>query len=237
MIETMPVALSDALSLLTDLHRDGARPDEADVRLRDLRTRHPEIEMDLLSEIEPYDGSVHYDVLLRAPGEGTISIAVSPEPSLPWPMRGAQRWSEGHLMRVNDHLVRVSQAVALMDFVWEESPVAERLVNAMLVDEELRRNPIELSPEQIRRAMDAFRRRRGVLTAEDTLRWLRERGLSADDLEGLVTHEARIVALRDRIAGDRADMRQELFRQWLDERRREATVEWYWGPPGRAGEA
>lgn len=205
MIDTIFPALADALVLLADLHRDGTQPDQAHGRLRELNTQYPNIRMDLVSEVESYDGRAHYDVLLRKPGEGTVSLALSPEPSLPWPMRGAQRWSEGHLMRVNGKVVRVAQAVALMDIMWQQAPIANRLINATLVQEELDRNPITLPPEQVMHAMDAFRRRRGLFTAEATLAWMRDQGATAEHLEQLVTDEALLIALRDRVVDDRIE--------------------------------
>ncbi|MDQ3654772.1 MAG: TIGR04500 family putative peptide maturation system protein [Chloroflexota bacterium] len=205
MIDILPSALTDALTCLTDLNRDRSRPEQALARIRSLQERYPAIRIDLLWEEETYDDSLHYDILMRRPDEGTISLAYCPDRALPWPTRGVQRWSEGHLMRVNGKVVRVAQAVACMDFIWDEAPVAERLVNASLVQAELERDPVDLSREQIQRAMDAFRRRRRLFTAEETLGWMRDRGLTPEHLERLVADEAAVVALRDRVVADRVE--------------------------------
>jgi putative peptide maturation system protein len=199
------MALTDALTCLEGLNRDGSRPEHALAHIRSLQERYPAFAIDLLWEKEDYDDSFHYDILMRRPDEGTISLAYAPDRALPWPMRGAQRWSEGHLMRVNGKVVRVAQAVACMDFIWDQAPVAARLVNASLVQEELERNPVDLSREQIQRAMDAFRRRRSLFTAEATLGWMRDRGLTHEHLERLVADEAAVAALRDRVVANRVD--------------------------------
>jgi putative peptide maturation system protein len=217
----LPSTLAESLACLIELQRDDARPAEALERVRGIQARYPDLRIDLLWEEESFDGSVHFDVLLRSPGKGTVSIAFAPDRALPWPMRGAQRWSEGHLMRVNGRVVRVAQAVAALDFASDPAQkgqvqVAERLINASLVREELDRDPVSLSQDAIQRAMDRFRRRRGLITSDATLRWMREHGISHDHLERLATEDAEITALRDRVAGDRVEPYFAAHRQAFD---------------------
>src|SRR5262245_5532703 len=105
-------ALTQALGYLVTLAQDRARPGEAMARLRALEGRDPDIGMDLLWEEEAFDRSVHYDVLLRPPGGGTVSLSFCPDRALPWPMRGVHRWSERDLLRVNDTTLTVGEAIA-----------------------------------------------------------------------------------------------------------------------------
>lgn len=216
MIALAPGALDAALTCLTELQRDGVGPTEALDRARDVQARYPDLHVDLVWEAETYDESVHYDLLLRQTGEGTISIAFAPDRALPWPMRGAQRWSDAHLMRVNGRTVKVSQAIAALDFMWEQAPVTERLINGVIVREELERAPVALTRDDIQRAMDAFRRRHRLFTAEATLRWMRERGLRQEQLERMVTEEAEIATLRDRVVGDQVATYFEAHRAAFD---------------------
>ncbi len=216
MTDTMSPALIDALAYLTEVHHDGMRPAEAHARLRCLQDLHPSINIDLLWEEEAYDGSVHYDLLLRRPGEGTVSLAYCPERALPWPLRGVQRWSEGHLMRVNGTVLKVAQAIACLDFIWDEAPVTDRLVNSCLVQAELERDPVDLSRDHLQQAMDAFRRRRRLYTAEETLGWMRRRGLTHEHLERLVADEAAVAALRDRVVADEVESYFEVHRASFD---------------------
>ena len=61
-------AMPDVLEYLFELQQHNRNPREARARLQDLRGRHPELEIDLLSEEEAFDHSVHYDTLLRRAG-------------------------------------------------------------------------------------------------------------------------------------------------------------------------
>jgi putative peptide maturation system protein len=210
MNDSLYEAVTDGLDYLRDLQRDAARPGDARARLGTIRGRHPDLAIDLLDEEEAYDGSVHYDLLLRRDGEGTISLSYSPERATPWPLRGVQRWSDAHLVRVNATLLKVEHAIALMDFIWDQAPLVKQLVNACLIREELDREPIDLTDAELQEAMNKFRAARKLFKAEDTARWLDQHGMSQEALEQYIADDAIMAKLRDRIAGDRVD---EYFRR------------------------
>jgi putative peptide maturation system protein len=199
MKKTLQQALIDAFDYLMTSTLEGARPEEARVRFRLFQERHPETEMDLIWEEEPYDRSIHYDILFHLTGEGTVSLAFSPECSLPWPMRGVQRLSEGDLVRVNNVLLNVSQAIAHLDFIWSEARIINRIVDTCLIQEALDIDPIQLSEAELQFAMDGFRRARQLYKAEDTRCWMERRGMTHKQLEYYVADEAIIVKLRDRV--------------------------------------
>jgi len=203
-------AVVDVFDYLLDLQREGVRPDEARSRLQLLRRRHPDLGIDLLVEEQAYDRSLHYDALLRRVGEGTVSLAYCPERAVPWPLRGVHRWSEGDLVRVNAKVLQVDQAMACLDFIWDEAPVIERLVNTCLIQEELEREPIALSDTELQEALNRFRSAKKLFKADDTMRWLERHGMSHEKLERYVADNAIVSKLRDRIAADRVE---EYFRQ------------------------
>ena len=198
-------AVLEASELLRTLAREDTRPDQAQARMRALQATYPTLGIDLLWEEETYDASVHYDALLSRPGEGTVSLSYCADRAVPWPMRGVHRWREGDLVRVNETFLTVERAVANLDFIWDQAPIVERLVDACLIDQELTRNPIELSDEELQRAMDAFRRTHRLYRAEDTHQWLERRGMTLEALERLVTGEALVVKLRERVADGRVE--------------------------------
>ena len=167
-------------------------------------------QIDLLAEEEAFDQSVHYDALLRRAGEGTVSLSYCPERAVPWPLRGVHRWNEGDLVRVNANVLPVDAAMACLDFIWDEAPIIERLVNMCLIQEELEREPIDLTDAELQEAMDKFRSAKKLFKAEDTLRWLERHGMSQEKLERYVAESAIVPKLRDRIAADRVE---EYFRQ------------------------
>jgi putative peptide maturation system protein len=92
----------------------------------------------------------------------------------------------------------VGQAVAYLDFLWDEVPLAQRLVTACLIQQELEEEPVLLEDDEKQEAMDAFRRARGLLTAAATREWMDRHGLSHAYLEELVAGEAAVARLRKR---------------------------------------
>jgi putative peptide maturation system protein len=202
MNDSLRQATVDGLDYLLALQREGVRPADARAPLAAGRGRHPDLAIDLLEEEESYDQSVHYDVLLRRAGEGTVSLSYCPERAIPWPLRGVHRWSEAELVRVNATVLKVDQAVACLDFIWNEAPIIERLVNWCLIQEELAREPIVLSDAELQEAMDNFRSAKKLFTAEATNRWLERHGMTHQSLEGYVADQALLARLRDRIAAD-----------------------------------
>jgi len=203
-------AVLDVLDYLLALQHDGVRPREARALLQPLRGRHPGLELDLLAEEENFDQSVHYDALLRRAGEGTVSLSYCPERAVPWPLRGVHGWNEGDLVRVNSSVLQVATAMACLDFIWDEAPIIERLVNMCIIQEELERQPINLTDGELQEAMDKFRSSKKLFTTEDTLRWLELHGMSHEKLELYVSDSAVVPRLRDRIAAGHVD---EYFRQ------------------------
>jgi putative peptide maturation system protein len=197
--------LTGVLEYLISLHREGIRPAEAQARLRHLRQSYPGTTIDLVWEEEVFDCSVHYDALVHLDGQGTVSVSFCPDEELPWPLRGVGRWSDKDLVRVNETLLRVEDAIAFLDFIWDEKPIVNRLLNACLIREILAKDPIELSDAELQRALDAFRRAHKLYTAGDTHRWMERCGMTQDKLEALVADEATVAKLRDRVTSGRVE--------------------------------
>jgi putative peptide maturation system protein len=216
MSTTPQQAVSDTLDYLMTLVREGVRPQEAKARLRFLQKRHPDTGMNLVWEEDVYDGSMHYDALLRLSEGATVSLSFCPDRALPWPLRGAHRWSESELARVNNTILRVDQAIACLDFIWHEAPIINRLINVCLIQEEFDRNPVELSDEELQLGMDDFRRAHKLYTAEDTYLWMQQRGLTQEQFERLVTDNLALAKLRDRVAEGRVESYFELHRADFD---------------------
>ena len=195
----------NTLEWLMSLSRDGIRPEEALRRLPLLRQQHAETPMELLWEEEAFDGFVHYDTLLRLPEGGTVSLSFCPARALPWPLRGVHRWSDADLLRVNGRILKVDQAVALLDFIWDEARLVESLLNACLMEEALEREPIELSDAELQRTMDEFRRARRLYTAANTHSWMERHGITHRKLEQFVASQAVAARLRERVTAGRVD--------------------------------
>ncbi|MET7426368.1 TIGR04500 family putative peptide maturation system protein [Dactylosporangium sp. NPDC005555] len=187
--------LTDAVELLR-----AATPDLAGTRaaVGALRARHPGSGLRLLWQREAYDGSVHYDLLLREPDAGgTVSLSWCPDDDLPWPLRGVQRGGEMLLVRVDGVALEVADAVAYLDVLWRSQPLRDRLVDACVVRAAI--DGDELDDEDLQVAADAFRRARDLLTPEATRAWMERERLSDEQFEDLVTHQALVARLRARV--------------------------------------
>lgn len=202
---TVQQSLAEMTDFLLALSHEGIRPQEAQARLRLLQQRYPAITLDLLWEEQPYDRSLHYDLLLRLCELGTFSLSFAPRQTLPWPLRGVQNWRDVDLLRVNNVVLDVAQAIAYLDAIWGETRIIDRMVHACLIQEALAKDPIELSDAELQRAMDGFRRARRLYTAEDTHRWMEQHGMSHTQLERYVADEALLAKLRDRMTADQVE--------------------------------
>jgi len=197
-----PGLLDEALEMVRELSRERVTSRDAQDRLAPLRARWPAADLALVRDEEVSDGSVSFDVLVREPA-GTVSVAYSPAPALPWPLRGAVRHSDSHLARVGTRPLDVGEALAALDFLWYDHDVLARLVDTCLIHAELERDPVEVGDAELQAAADAYRRAKGLLDADSTARWLAGRGLSADDFTKLVADTVAVAKLRERVTAGR----------------------------------
>ncbi|MGV9770688.1 TIGR04500 family putative peptide maturation system protein [Streptosporangium sp. NPDC003464] len=197
-----PDLLGDALEWLRGL--DGVRPERADERLSELRARHPEVRMRLLWQREAATDDYHYDLLLPSP-EGSVSLAFAPDRAIPWPLRGGQRSGEQLVLRVNGVDMTMERVVSVLDVLWDDVALARRLVNSALVEQAVDVRDQHLPADRLQEAMDAFRRARGLLTAQAVREWMAERGLSHARLEEIVAREAAVAALRQDVVKGRVE--------------------------------
>jgi len=215
MNEHLHLAAADVLAYLMTTTNE-VQPHEAQERLRAVQARHPETVMELVWELESYDHSFHYDVLVR-PGTGpTLSMSVCRDQSLPWPLRGVRRWTDANLVQVNGRMLTMEDAVAFLDVLWNEAPILERIVEACLIREELEKRPIEVSDEELQTGMDGLRRTHKLYTADDTHRWMQQRGMNHEQLERLVVGNLTCAKLRTRVAEERTASYFEAHRDELD---------------------
>lgn len=197
--DAIAAAYLDALPWLQGV--DGLAPSEAEARLPELRARHGGLQIDLVWEREPYADTVGYELLLHDADGTTVSVAHCPDRGLPWPLRGIQRHSEAHLVRVNGTMMRIEQAIQLLDFIWRDVRLADTLVDAILLQQHYEAHDIGVSDEQLQAGMDEFRRRRGLHTAAQTQQWLRRHGITQGRLEFFVADRVRHDNLREAVVG------------------------------------
>jgi putative peptide maturation system protein len=182
--------LAEAIDLLS-----GGTPERD---LDGFRAEHPSARVRLVRQREEYDGSLHHALLIKEGDGATISLSWCHDRALPWPLRGVHRAGEHLLLRVNGVETPVARAIACLDFIWDESRLADRLISDSLVREALEEEP--LTDAELQAAMDAFRRARGLLTGAAVRAWLDRHHISHPELEELVAVEASVARLRSRVA-------------------------------------
>jgi putative peptide maturation system protein len=203
MLESHQSVLTDVLSCLEGIAKEGMAPSHARGRLNALRSRHPAASIELIWDEQPFDGSRHYDALVRPQGfEGTVSLSVCHDDALPWPLRGLQPWRDSDLLRVNGIVMPVEIAIRHLDLLWQSRPLMQRLIDSCLVEAELERRQIEVTDAEVQTSVNDLRRRRGLLTAADTHAWLAESGMSMQGLTDLAARLARAAKLRELIVSE-----------------------------------
>ena len=113
MKESLQQTLINAFDYLITSTLEGARPEEARARFRLFQKQHPETEMDLIWKKNLMIGPYTTTSCSISPERG-LCLWPSPERSLPWPMRGVQRLSEGDLVRVNNEVLNISQVIVCL---------------------------------------------------------------------------------------------------------------------------
>ncbi len=190
------------LAGLTDVMARQLPPDEATLQLQAIAERHPDAVVELVWEDQAFDNSLHYDALIRPPGAGqTISLSVCPDGTLPWALRGLQRWRDSELLRVNNITMAVEEAIAQLDMLWQKSALMQRLIDSCIIEGELQRRNVQVSPEDVQATLDSMRHRRGLFTAAKLKTWLFDSGMTLNALQDMALKIARANRLRDLIVG------------------------------------
>ncbi len=207
MITARPVP--DAVRVLADLAGSSEIDDPAAVDA--LRERHPACTFDLVHDAESFDGSVHRDLIIRAPGSPTVSVSVAAADGLPWPLRGVVRAHDRDLVDVGGTRIEVAEAMAGLDLLVRDRSVMQTVIDGALIKSELQREPVAVADADLQRAVDAFRRAKRLFTREQTEEWLTDRGLTPGTLGQLVRRQAELDGFRRRVVSDAA------AKAWYDE--------------------
>ena len=145
---------------------------DADSALTTLRARHPAVRFSVVTDREAYDGSGSSALIMRAPGEPTVSLSVASPRELPWPLRGVQRTTEADLLAVNGTRLDVADAMVRLDSMLFEPQPMRVLIDGCLLDEALSEDPVQVSDDDIRAAARAFRAAKKLYRGVDAQKWL-----------------------------------------------------------------
>lgn len=74
-----------------------------------------------------------------------------------------------------------------------------------IVDQKARALNIQVETTELQKAADSFRLKNNLVTAQETLDWLKRHALSLDDLESLVYHTVLLTKLADRLFASKVE--------------------------------
>jgi putative peptide maturation system protein len=175
-------------------------PDEAISRFSDLLPAAQEMSPRLLWRYEPFDESYEYQAVVQVAGEGSTLVAWRPDDTgLPWPLRGVQRWNMNEVVRVDGQVMTIDHILACLDHVWHRH-ITQRVVDVALIEAEIQRRQIQVTPEELERSMADFQRRELTLSVLGMPGWLQERGMTQAGLERHIRGEAALKKLKAAIA-------------------------------------
>lgn len=226
--------LGAAADLLESFAAGGVRPDQALDATRRFAAEWTSLHVELLWDVEPYDATVHYDLVVSDDRGVTTSMSVTVSDGLPWPLRGAQRVGDTALVDVDGELVTVADAVAMLDGLAAVADgggdVAGRLVDACLRRPLVRAGIAAMAPAERETATAAYCRRLGIDGDAERTEWCRVHGVDAHGL----TDRACAAVVSTRLERHGVDGLP--LADWLAERRRDASVRWFWSVgSGRSG--
>ena len=153
---------------------------------------------------------------MRGADEGALVVSLCPDRGLPFIARGTYRRGETDLVRVNALWMTVHEAVARLDLADQPSS-RQKIVDALLLREAIDEAGLAdaiVTDDDLQCSVDRFRRRNGLMTAEQAGRWLAQRGKTLAMLEEALKDDVRVLMLRRRLF--EAEVEGELSRRLAD---------------------
>ena len=195
--------ISDAVHEVVELLQSFAGAPRADVEpaLSALRSRNAPLAIHLVNEHDGYTQRREYGALVRAPGGETAYVTVRAPSATPWLLQQVHRWREGDLLRVDEYVLSVVDAVGALDGLFAQPRVQARLVDLCILRREITARGITVGDAEMQAAVDELRRAHGLLSVEATERWLRDRGIPYAELERHAQFHAQTKRLRGVVVG------------------------------------
>ena len=180
--------LEDSVVLLRELPRKREDIQKARARVRRFKEKHSGTRVDLLVDQPPGSPRVDYDIFIGHPDGGTAAISWRTDEGVPWSAEYADHWAANYVVTVNDRHVTVQQALLFLKYVGQEqSDLMQELVEQQLIFDAIEEHPFPVNEEQVQSAANEFRIANGLLTVEETQRWLRELRLSVERFQEILT--------------------------------------------------
>ena len=196
-------ALLDALPLLRSLPRVGECDKEIAAQLSAFRASHRNVCVDLVLDRQPGHPEVDFDLLLSVDQSGTIAVGWRPDRAMPWSVQYAEHWASNLVLSVNGLDLTVQEALQALRLNGNgTSDLSTALVNYCLIAKAITQKSLTIADNELQDAADDFRSEFGLISAESTVRWLADAGLSNERFEALMKARALARKLKEQIALD-----------------------------------
>lgn len=193
--------LRSAVELLGGLDPDPSAARESARKAKAWSMAFPGVSANLLVSRAPAAGTVEYDLLMTLEGGATIALNLCTDGQLPWAVSFADHWAANFVVTINKEHVTIQQVLREIAVTQTEFPnMMTQIVDHVLEAQAVLSTEGEISPGDLQREVDDFRRSRGLLTEADTLSWLHAHAMTKSELGQLVASAAAARRLRARIS-------------------------------------
>ncbi|WP_436757677.1 TIGR04500 family putative peptide maturation system protein [Streptosporangium sp. V21-05] len=193
-----PETLAAAVELLRGLPRHRDAVPGARTTVAAWRAAHPGSRAQLVVDVRPGTPMVDYDLLIDHPDGGTVAVTASVEDGVPWTVDHSAHWAASKVLSVDGQELSVQTALLTMRAYGErDRTLHDDLIDYCLLALETWEEEAP-SEEDLQRASDDFRLRRGLHSRADMLRWLEEVGLTPEAYRNHLYSLARASRFRGR---------------------------------------
>ncbi|GAA3109524.1 TIGR04500 family putative peptide maturation system protein [Streptosporangium carneum] len=200
-----PETLAEAVELLRGLprRREGVRAARESVAA--WRAVRPGSRAQLVVDVRPGSPVVDYDLILDHPDGGAVALTAPAEDGVPWTVEHSTHWAASKVLAVDGQELSVQTALlTLRALAGRDRTVHDDLIDHCVLTLASWEEP-DPSPEELQRASDDFRRRRGLHSRADMLRWLEEVGLTSAAYDNHLYSLARMRGFRTRTEAESAE--------------------------------
>jgi putative peptide maturation system protein len=178
--------LQDAVGLLRDLPRRRDDIPKAYAAISRFKENHAGTPVDLLVDQPPGSPRVDYDVFIGH-RDGTVAVSWRRDEGVPWSAEYTDHWAANYVVTVNERHVTVQQALLSLQYAGEVQPdLMRELVEQQLIFDAIEEHPFPVHDREVQAAADEFRMANGLLTVEQTERWLSELRLSVERFQEML---------------------------------------------------
>ncbi|HEY9524278.1 MAG TPA: TIGR04500 family putative peptide maturation system protein, partial [Thermopolyspora sp.] len=205
MTDAFGADLASAVRLLRSLPRSRDEVEAAEGQVAAWAAENPALAAELVVDEPPGNMNVGYDLLLSHPDGGTVALSVQTDDGVPWLVDHATHWAAGQVVSVDGMGLSIPAALyALRALGARDRTVHEQLADYRILLSEIADDRDPVGDAELQRAVDEFRRKRGLFTRERTMAWLDEIGLPESAFAGFMETTARMNRVRRRFTGEAA---------------------------------